>query len=543
MDDEPDPTADERYPHRARDAELVAAARSGQDHAFGQLYDLWFDRVYATALRIVRQPEVAAEVAQDAFLSAWRNLASLEDPLAFGGWLLRIARNRALNRHEREQRSRPVDDVGITMIEATGASPSNAPAGFGADATRAGAAAGGHDPAAAAELDELQELVWSAVRALPERDVEVLDLQLRYGMTPAEIGEIIGVNRNAANQLVHRVRGRFETAVRARVLWRGDTPDCPALAALLAAAGVDAFGADAVKLAERHATTCADCEEKRELRLRPAALFASVPLATAPFVLKQQVAGAMEAAGVPMQGSAFCGSSTASASGSQGDGSSTAPGSEGDSSSGGDSGGAPGAASASRRGRRRQVLAMAAVVVVVLLAAIVLFAVETHDPPVPEVAESAETSISGSLSVSGGSSTTQPDASSSTTAEPVTTTTPTTSGPSSSTTAPTRVSVAISLTPASVTVGSTRSFVPPTLAWSVTGTGSFTVRVEGPAADTSGTVPSTSASGSGPVCPGTLAQGQCFFKATHPTTVDYIVTVLGPDGSVLATRTVTLTIT
>ena len=186
---------------------------------------------------------------------------------------------------------------------------------------------------------------------------------------------------------------------------------------------------------------------------------------------------------------------------------------------------------------------MAAVVVVVLMAAIVLFAVETHDPPVPEVAESAETSISGSPSVSGGSSTTQPDASSSTSAELVTTTTPTTSGPSSSTTAPTRVSVAISLSPASVTVGSTRSFVPPTLAWSVTGTGTFTVRVEGPAADTSGTVPSTAASGSGPVCPGTLAQGQCFFKATHPTTVDYVITVLCPDGSVLATRTVTLTIT
>ena len=75
MDDEPDLTADERYPHRARDAELVAAALAGEgagggDQAFGRLYDLWFDRVYATALRIVRQPEVTAEVAQDAFLSA-----------------------------------------------------------------------------------------------------------------------------------------------------------------------------------------------------------------------------------------------------------------------------------------------------------------------------------------------------------------------------------------------------------------------------------------------------------------------------------------
>jgi len=186
---------------------------------------------------------------------------------------------------------------------------------------------------------------------------------------------------------------------------------------------------------------------------------------------------------------------------------------------------------------------MAAVVAMVLLAAVVLFAVETHDPPVPEVAESAETTVGPSLTVSGGSSTrTVPDASSSTTTEPVTATTPSTTAPSSSTTVPTRVSVSISLTPAGVRVGSTRSFAPPTLAWSVTGTGTFSVRVEGPGGDTSGTVPSTSATGSGVVCPGTLAQGECFFAGRHPTTVDDVITVLGPEGSVLATRTVTLSI-
>ena len=77
----------------------------------------------------------------------------------------------------------------------------------------------------------------------------------------------------------------------------------------------------------------------------------------------------------------------------------------------------------------------------------------------------------------------------------------------------------------------------------MTGTGAFTVRLQGPAGDTSGTVPSTSATGSGLVCPDTLAQGQCYFRSTRPATADYVITVLGPDGSVLATRTVTLTIT
>src|SRR4051794_6948191 len=79
-----------RYPHRERDAAWVEEARSGSDRAFGQLYDAWFDRVFDLTNRIVRDREVALEVTQDAFLLAWRNLATLADAGAFGGWLLRI---------------------------------------------------------------------------------------------------------------------------------------------------------------------------------------------------------------------------------------------------------------------------------------------------------------------------------------------------------------------------------------------------------------------------------------------------------------------
>lgn len=67
---------------------LVEAARAGDNRAFGQLFDLWFDRVHDLSRRIVRDPGTAGEVAQDAFLAAWTRLDSLEDPDAFGGWLL-----------------------------------------------------------------------------------------------------------------------------------------------------------------------------------------------------------------------------------------------------------------------------------------------------------------------------------------------------------------------------------------------------------------------------------------------------------------------
>ena len=210
---------------RQRDADLVVAALAGDQGAFGRLYDGWYDRVWNVARRIVRDPEVAAEVAQDAFLSAWRNLATLESPEAFGGWLLRIARNASFNRQRKEQRSRPVDEGGVAVIESTGASPISAPSGFGVEdrARRV------DDPAAVAGDAELVALVHESAAALGERDADVLDLQLRYGLTPAEIGEVMGMNRNAANQLCHRVRQRFATAVRARVLWRGDRPSCAAL--------------------------------------------------------------------------------------------------------------------------------------------------------------------------------------------------------------------------------------------------------------------------------------------------------------------------
>src|SRR5690606_38240549 len=172
-------------------------------------YDRWYDRVWNVARRIVRDPDIAAEVAQDAFLSAWRNLGTLESPDAFGGWLLRIARNASFNRQRNEARSSPVDEGALAVIESLGASPSSAPSGFGVE-DRARAI---DDPAAVAGDAELVELVRSSAGALGERDAEVVDLQLRYGLTPAEIGEVMGMNRNAANQLCHRVRQRFATTV------------------------------------------------------------------------------------------------------------------------------------------------------------------------------------------------------------------------------------------------------------------------------------------------------------------------------------------
>ena len=160
-------------PHDREDTALVERVRAGDDAAFGELYDRWFDRVYDLAIRITRDASTAGDVAQDAFLAAWRGLPQLEQPDAFGGWLLRIARNAALNRQRKEERSRAYDPESMAMIERTGLGVED----------RIDTA---DDPSRAAEDAEIASLVWDAVDALGERDSEVLDLTLRHGLSPAK---------------------------------------------------------------------------------------------------------------------------------------------------------------------------------------------------------------------------------------------------------------------------------------------------------------------------------------------------------------------
>lgn len=270
------------YAGATEDTEWVEAARSGDERAFGRLFDRWFDPVYDVAWRIVRDPDTAAEVAQDVFLAAWQGLDGLEQPGSFGGWVRRIARNRALNRLDRERRSVPDGEQAAAALDR--AAPD-------VDLT-----------AALGERDQ-RELVWAAASALGERDASVLDLHLRHGLGAAEIAGELRVTPNNAHQLLFRLKGKLGGAIRAWVLWRGAGRGCGELDRAISDAGLTTFGPEAVRVIGRHAQGCAGCSERQELRLAPEALFAAMPIVAAPPLLKAEAAAALGRAGVPMAGS------------------------------------------------------------------------------------------------------------------------------------------------------------------------------------------------------------------------------------------------
>ncbi len=91
----------------ASDEDLVRAARRGEAVSLGLLLERHRPELHATALRYLREPACAHDAVQDSFVVALRDLASLRDAAAIGGWLRAIVRNRCLDELRRGRRDLP----------------------------------------------------------------------------------------------------------------------------------------------------------------------------------------------------------------------------------------------------------------------------------------------------------------------------------------------------------------------------------------------------------------------------------------------------
>jgi RNA polymerase sigma factor (sigma-70 family) len=275
------------------DAELVVAARDHEAGAYGELFQRWYDRSFDVALNILRDRESAADVAQDAFLTGWERLADLRAPAAFGGWILRTTRNRALNRiaRDRSRSHEPID----TERDPSSTTPDP-----------------GTDPVVAVEREDQRRLVWTAVAVLGERDTSLLDLHLRHGLEPSEIAEELHITANNASQLLFRLRRKLRDAIGAVLLWRDGSPTCDVLAELLADS--QTFDQTVASVIRQHRRSCPTCNRELSRQTDPERLFAAVPFAVAPLAMKEHAIGALTQAGAPMAASSATVSSAATAS-------------------------------------------------------------------------------------------------------------------------------------------------------------------------------------------------------------------------------------
>jgi RNA polymerase sigma-70 factor, ECF subfamily len=180
----PDPPApDETF--------LLARARQGELSAFEEVVRRYQRRVYATALRIVRSHDVADDVAQEAFVKAWRALDRFDTGRPFGPWVCRIAANLAVN-HVRSPRARE-EGLPDGHLE-----------------TPAGAA----DPLGQVLEQEAARVLDEAVAALPVEQRAVFVLRAVEEMSYDEIAEALGLQPGTVMSRLFRARERLARALR-----------------------------------------------------------------------------------------------------------------------------------------------------------------------------------------------------------------------------------------------------------------------------------------------------------------------------------------
>jgi len=101
------------------DRELLSAHCAGDPDAFSELFRRHRDRMWAVALRTTRDPEMAADAVQEAFIAAFRRADSFRGEAAVTTWLHRIVVNSCLDRLRRIKPVVHLPDTDLSVLADT----------------------------------------------------------------------------------------------------------------------------------------------------------------------------------------------------------------------------------------------------------------------------------------------------------------------------------------------------------------------------------------------------------------------------------------
>ena len=166
--------------------EYLPKAQSGDRAAFGRIVAACQNSITAIALAIVRDVQASEDIAQDAFVNAWRNLASLRNSTSFLPWLRQITRNLSRDHLRRRRTERRYDgDMDGILAVVAGPGPDHPER-----ITRQ------HEEAVVAEL----------IDELPEETREILLIYYREGQSSKQVAALLGMQDAAVRKRLSRAR-------------------------------------------------------------------------------------------------------------------------------------------------------------------------------------------------------------------------------------------------------------------------------------------------------------------------------------------------
>jgi RNA polymerase sigma-70 factor (ECF subfamily) len=183
------------------EASLIRAAQQGDQDAFAFLVQSYDQSVLRIAMNLLRSPEEAKDVYQEAFLRVYRNLNSFRFDCSFSTWLYRIVTNICLD-HLRKRKVRKEDPPfadtpsgGFNLLEAV-------------EEQRAD-----NNPQRRLLTGELRAQIERALSALTPRERMVFEMRHYQGLRLRAIGESLGTTEEAAKNCLFRATQKMRSAL------------------------------------------------------------------------------------------------------------------------------------------------------------------------------------------------------------------------------------------------------------------------------------------------------------------------------------------
>ncbi|GMV38455.1 MAG: hypothetical protein AMXMBFR64_01710 [Myxococcales bacterium] len=196
------------------DDDFLERLRERDREAFAALHAEVGSALFGFAMTLVRDPDRAADLVQDAYVTALRNIDGFRGQSSVRTWLCGIVVNKA-----REQRRRTIREVPESSL------PDEVADRFGGDGRWQDPPVGWDEPGARMDQDRLAAAAREEMEHLGEMARTVMEMCDLEGFTPVEAAEVLGLTNGNVRVILHRaratVRQRLERRLQAERAARG----------------------------------------------------------------------------------------------------------------------------------------------------------------------------------------------------------------------------------------------------------------------------------------------------------------------------------
>jgi RNA polymerase sigma-70 factor, ECF subfamily len=184
------------------DQEVVLRARSGQEAVYRELIRRYERPVFALLFRMVRDRELAEDLAQETFIKALNAIDSYRPEFKFSSWIFKIANNAAIDHLRRRE---------LNTLSLDGSPHAETPEAMQATALQIGARQ--ETPLDAVEAKELGGAIEAAIGSLRPEYRSCILLRHVEGRAYEEIAEMLNLPLGTVKTYIHRARNELRQSL------------------------------------------------------------------------------------------------------------------------------------------------------------------------------------------------------------------------------------------------------------------------------------------------------------------------------------------